>query len=127
MIDSDFFTRVGLRYINALPTGRARAGWINPVLTSVLDLGVLGDVHDHWTEVRGFASGGGEYSLRYGYPPQAGKDRDYVIDLDFYALSVDVDDLFPLLDRFSREAHNLFEWCIGDQARDAMRTTSTRK
>ena len=36
LIDSDFFTRVGLRYINMLPTGGSPGGWINPMLIAPL-------------------------------------------------------------------------------------------
>lgn len=34
LIDSDFFTRIGLRYINTIPISGALNGWINPMLVA---------------------------------------------------------------------------------------------
>lgn len=53
-IDSDYFTRVGLRYINAMPFDPSEIKqWVNPALVSPLGEGTFGDVEEHWQPFAG--------------------------------------------------------------------------
>jgi uncharacterized protein (TIGR04255 family) len=119
VIDADFYTRVGLRYINGLPVEQKKlGGWISPSLAPALVDGVFGSVDQFWTEVRGRTPVGG-YLLRHGFA-DLGAKREYVLDLDFYV------DLTPcaiarkMVGTLNSDSFRLFMWCIGDQAKAAM-------
>ena len=123
--DSDFFTRVGLRYINELPVGQADLdGWVNPELVAPLLSGVLGEVDQLWQAVRG-SSRSGKFLLQHGLasferedeaPPQLENQR-YVIDTDMYCEDVEEDKLFNVLDQLHDDSFSLFHWAIGEKAR----------
>lgn len=117
VIDSDFFTRVGLRYVNYLPVSQPEAGgWLNADLAAPLVKGIWGDVDQAWQEVHGVTPEG-QYSLRHGYPQ---RDSGYILDLDIFQTDVEVTDLESVLARLNGEAYSLFSWCIGPKAREHM-------
>ena len=119
VIDSDFFTRVGLRYVNVMPVGQRDAqGWVNPDLAAPLVNGVWGDVDQVWQEVRGVTDEG-QYTLRHGYPEL---ESGYVLDLDMYRTDVEVADLYSVLATLNADAYSLFSWCVGPKARDYMQS-----
>ena len=67
----DFFTRVGLRYINAIPSGSKAdeiGEWINPQLVAALLAGAFGLVNHYWNEVHGECNGG-KFTMRHGFQP----------------------------------------------------------
>ena len=118
-IDSDFFTRVGVRYINALPFSVSDIReWVNPSLVSPLGEGTYGDVEEHWQSVRGTTAVGG-YNFRHGLAsnPEGGK-KEYILDFDFYREDVLVADTVKTV----RELHDLefsmFVWSLGPKARE---------
>jgi len=125
--DSDFFVRVGLRYIDFLPIDqKGLEGWINKKLASALLDGTYGSVKEFWQTVRGETSFGG-YTLRHGLqdtaPPQPGvqhSQMNYVLDMDFYKEDVEEADVGKLLKSLHKEAFNLFAWAIGEKARKYM-------
>lgn len=115
LIDSDFFTRVGLRYINIVPVGAdAVVDWLNPDLVKPLEDGVLGDVDHFFQEIRGKCEGG-TYTLRHGLKLQ--NTREYVVDFDFSQESVPVAETLKLLESFHSQGFGLFIWTLGDRAR----------
>jgi uncharacterized protein (TIGR04255 family) len=122
LIDADFFTRVGIRYINAIPVASTPLeGWINPILTKALEASVFGQVRQHLGEVRGFTKvERGEFTFKYGWSPQKSQPYKFLLDFDFFMSSIDSAELLPLLDSFHDEVHDLFEWSIGEKSREAM-------
>lgn len=126
IIDTDFFTRVGLRYINEIPAVTKEIGdLVNPMLAASVSESALGRLSKAITEVRGLQRLRGEYALRYGIPPLEGRTTPvYLIDLDFFEANVDLSDLSEVLVSSQRQAHSLFEWCIGDGTRRYMKMTS---
>ena len=123
--DSDFFTRVGLRYINELPVSQADLdGWVNPELAAPLLSGVFGEVDQLWQAVRG-TSRSGKFLLQHGLASVDGNEDApapeklrYVIDTDMYREDVEEDGLFDILDQLHQDGFSLFHWAIGDKARD---------
>jgi uncharacterized protein (TIGR04255 family) len=62
LLDTDFFTRVGLRYINVVSIDDSvLEGWINAKLISALLTNELGVLSQFNTELRGFLSNGQIY------------------------------------------------------------------
>jgi uncharacterized protein (TIGR04255 family) len=116
LIDSDFFTRVGLRYINTIPTGPIATGWINPMLVAPLDRGIYGRVNHFWQEVRGDARFG-NYSFRHGFSPEPKEIPEYVLDFDFYEENVDANAVLDRVSDWNVECYSFFAWAIGEKTR----------
>jgi uncharacterized protein (TIGR04255 family) len=118
-IDSDFFTRVGLRYINAMPFAPSEVKqWVNPALVSPLGEGTFGDVEEHWQRVRGPTTVGG-YFFQHGLDtnPQAGR-REYVLDFDFYREDVTIPETLSIVRQLHEQEYAMFAWSLGDKAKE---------
>lgn len=78
VIDSDIFTRVGLRYINHVPCSVDAIGeWISADLTgSAVGSGVLGDVQEYTQVIRGPTDVGG-FLIKHGLRLVAGSAGDH--------------------------------------------------
>lgn len=76
LIDSDFYTRVGLRYVNALPISQQGLdGWVNPSLVAPLVDGVLksAEASRSWKEEMSSATDTGTPAIT---PPYGAAVRD---------------------------------------------------
>jgi uncharacterized protein (TIGR04255 family) len=125
VLDTEFFTRLGLRYINHLPIKQGSFnGLLNPQLAPALVNGAFGDVALHETKVRGFCPGG-KYTFRHGFYPDENPDV-YVLDADFSVENIEYSELRGRLVQFNATNFNLFEWAIGEKAREAMGKTSPK-
>lgn len=123
MIDSDFFTRVGLRYMNAIPMqGGNPEGWIRPELIRPIAGGVLGATKVSRALVQGFLENG-EYSMRHGFVTgEAGKGEppSYTLDFDYFKEGVEFGEVIPLLKQFNETNFSLFIWCLDDKAKKVL-------
>lgn len=128
-IDSEFFTRVGLRYINALPFDASDIQhWVNPSLVQPLGDGTFGDVDEYWQAVRGSTEVGG-YNFRHGIPtsPQAGRS-EYVLDFDFFREDVPVAETLATVQKLHELEFSMFAWSLGPKAKEHLGpTTSGRR
>lgn len=116
VIDSDFFTRVGLRYQNALPYEQdSVADWINPDLVGALGRGVFGAPGEHSGRVVGSIDGGG-FALMHGLGMDARQNIAYILDLDLYAMDVKFDEAMTTIQRLHCREFDLFSWCLGAKA-----------
>ena len=117
-IDSDFFTRVGLRYINMLPCAPGEVdGWVNPSLIGPLAQGVYGDVEEHAQQVRGSTDCGG-YFFQHGIGADGGPSgrKGYILDFDFYREEVGVEEAMATVRRLHDLEFCMFTWALGDKA-----------
>lgn len=125
ILQTDFFTRVGLRFVNDIPTGSDPVEWIRPELIAALP--VFGSVTKCMQEIRGPCENG-TYSLRHGFDDQGDERvdsaRKYVIDSDFFQEGVESRDVMPLVFGYHELAYSLFEWCIGEATRTLLRSTN---
>ena len=121
LLDTDFFTRVGLRYINEvhLEDGTLE-GWVNHELIAPVVEGVYGPTERFLQEVRGTTQSG-KYTFRHGIEGVDESKRDfYVIDFDFWNENVEVDEVVPMVTEFNRESFRFFLWAIGPKAKERM-------
>ncbi len=99
-LDTNFFTRVGFRYINAVPlSGGTVEGWINPNLITALQEDVFGSVSLFQSEIRGLIDGGG-YTFRHGLDSnniENGIPNVYMLDFDYFAETVESDEVLSLM------------------------------
>ncbi|MBI5544705.1 MAG: TIGR04255 family protein [Deltaproteobacteria bacterium] len=136
LLDTDFFTRIGLRYINALPVkDDDPSDWLNPALVSSLKTGVFGRPSRYWHETRGSAKSG-FYSFRHGFqgivdpaqPPTPGTGAtDYLLDFDLYAEGVEFKDVIGTVKTFHSEGYALFSWSLGSKAREYLGTGARKR
>ena len=124
VIDSDFFTRLGLRYINTVPINLVGAdtkefeGWINDALAGVLLYEDLGLLNDYSGRVAGRADFGGFlFQHGVGYHPVSHKP-EYYLDLDFSRDNVEMNDVLTTLDTLHRNQFAMFMWALGPRAKE---------
>lgn len=119
-LDADFFTRVGLRYINEIPVADGTLEeWINPVLVGSFKENVLGPIAQSANEIRGFTDVGA-YTFRHGVklrdnPLEKPVDM-YYLDFDYSSENVEQGELLGLLTKFNEINFSLFHWALGDKA-----------
>lgn len=128
LLDTDFFTRVGIRYINVLPIKSGDlARWVNPVLVSPLSDGIYGDAEHFWQEVRGKAPRGA-FTFRHGLGNgNVGDLGTYVLDLDFYDENGEWKNLISILKQLHEQSSGLFRWAVGSEAISAMGHQSVKE
>jgi len=130
LLDTDFFTRVGLRYIDTIPIEDGDlSGWIQETLVSPLTQGVYGAVVKTAQEVRGYTSVG-HYTFRHGIvDAEQEETQTYNFDFDFYEENVECDKVLELVTQFNRLSFLFFSWAIGpkSQTRLGKATTKHRK
>lgn len=123
IIDSDFFTRVGLRYINVIDSGTDPTdGWINPVLVAPIRSGDFLGVQEYAGKLQLGAPDGGcllQHGIRLK-PPHSGEavPPEYVLDIDTFRNEVKLSDIGAVLDAMHTQEFNFFDWSIGPKARE---------
>ena len=127
VIDSEFFTRVGLRYINTVPYDPATiAQCVNPALVQALADGIYGDAIEHHGRVSGTTDAGGfAFSHGLGVNSSSGK-KEYVLDLDFFQEDVGVRETGKVLTELHELEFRMFHWCIGKAAFDHLGTATPK-
>ncbi len=123
-LETDFFTRVGLRYVNFVggmqSNGTDLKAWINQELVAPVG-GEIGSVHSAWTELAGPLMDGAGYTFRYGLsPPSESQNRQFVLDWDYNKQSVEVGDCAKLLSEFHGLHYPFFWWSLGEKAKEAL-------
>jgi uncharacterized protein (TIGR04255 family) len=128
VIDSDFFTRVGLRVINAVPVPRADEikEWINPQLVASLSEGVFGVVNEYSQRIAGNTESGA-FLFQHGVGAAIGQSAmavindakvDYVLDYDFASEDISVGEAKAVVQKLNQRMYDLFYWSLGPKAID---------
>jgi uncharacterized protein (TIGR04255 family) len=127
LLDTDFFTRVGLRYIDEIPIEDGElAGWVRDDLVAPLTQGVYGTVEHFLQEVRGFTAIG-RYTFRHGMAGSAQeKHRVYSLDFDFYEENVPFDSVLSMVSQFNQQSFRFFSWAIGPKALSRLGKATTK-
>ncbi|MEJ8827103.1 TIGR04255 family protein [Variovorax humicola] len=139
VIDSDFFTRIGLRYINTVPYTREAIGkWINPALVGPLMEGIYGDPIEYAGRVIGLTEVGG-FLFQHGVANQLNRQQsigdlgigqgqipnyeapiqlEYSLDFDLYAEDVQLVDAIKTVNRLHDLEYSFFYWALGPEAKN---------
>jgi len=127
LLDSDFFTRVGLRYVNEIVIEDGElSGWISDKLVNPLAEGIYGTVERFFQEVRGFAETG-RYTLRHGIVRVDQAERQvYTLDFDFYEEDVQFESVLPMVSEFNKQSFRFFVWAIGPKVHDRLGQATAR-
>ena len=117
-IDSDIFTRVGLRYINAVTfSGEDIATWITPALVGVLSDPAYGDVRECFQRVSRVTAYGG-YLFQHGLEQSAAEKRSYILDYDFFREEVSVSEAIDVVDKLHQEEFSMFSKALEKPAKE---------
>ncbi len=128
IIDCDFFTRVGLRYINLLPYSRPEIrNWVNPALVGALSDGIFGDAIEHNGRIGGTILGGG-YLLQHGVvSAPAGGPSMYSLDFDFSSEDVTLDTTLDVVENLHSQEHSFFQWALGPKAKEYLGPSNVKE
>ena len=128
LLDTDFFTRVGLRYINEIRIEDGEvAGWINEDLIAPIAHGIYCKVDRFMQEVRGTGKTG-QFTFRHGIAgPEEAKRDIYIVDFDFYNENVQAEAVAAMMSDFNREAFQFFRWAMGPKAMTRLGKPMTRE
>lgn len=134
VIDSEFFTRIGLRYINLVETSTPLLqDWVCQALVYPLALGMFKRVGESSGRLQMQAEDGGcllQHGLRLkpgasSLPGEPVPTPDYVIDIDVFRQDVAVADAQAAIERAHGQAFALFDWTLGPKARDFLSQART--
>lgn len=117
LLDSDFFTRVGLRYIDeiAIEDGDL-SGWVREELIMSLVQGTYGTVDRFLQEVRGSIENG-RYTFRHEIMRAGQGERQiYNLDFDFYEENVQAKSALSFISDFHKHSFRFFHWALGPKA-----------
>ncbi len=123
VIDTDFFTRIGLRYINVIDSGTDPAiGWVNPALVEPLRAGIFTTVQEYAGKMLLAAPDGG-CLLQHGVRAKPSVDGkmvapEYFIDIDTFRTDILVGQVEDALEAMHTQGFDMFDWSIGPAARE---------
>lgn len=116
-IDSDFFTRVGLRYINGIPCTKNEVGeWINPDIVAPLSAGIYGEPVEFSQRVYGNTDIGGKFLFQHGLGEAKHGSFQYILDYDFSIDDVLANQVIDTVQQLHDAQHNMFRWSLGKKA-----------
>ena len=121
VIDSDFYTRIGLRYINAVPYERETlANWVNVGLVQPLVDGIYGDPVEYSGRISRVEADWG-FNISHGIGQENGRGpREYFLDIDFYQEDVELINSMSVVDKLHADEFDMFSWAIGSAAKKYM-------
>ncbi len=123
LLDTDFFTRLGFRYINSIPIqDKDLEDWVNSALIQPILTGVLGTLSKYRSELHGLLQNG-KYSVRHGFDraeDTEGSSSQYILDFDYYMENVDFNQVMPLVCDFHDTNFSFFRWALGKKAKELL-------
>jgi uncharacterized protein (TIGR04255 family) len=130
VIDSDFFTRIGLRYINVIDNDPVQ-GWVNPELISPLLSGYFTGIQEYAGKLNLTAIDGG-CLLQHGILLKQNHIAEqtipeYFLDIDAFRNEILLSDIETALDAIHTQVFDVFDWAIGPKAREHLLTESLSK
>jgi uncharacterized protein (TIGR04255 family) len=132
VIDSDFFTRIGLRYINVVNSGDEDVtDWINPALTSTITSKAFAGVSDFSGRIQiGAEDGGCIFQHAITFPQTATgtlAKPDFLLDIDTFRSEIAISDAIGAVDIMHRQAFDIFDWSLSDRARSYLSEDSVAR
>ncbi len=129
-INSPFFTRVGLRYINHIPIdnidSKQMSGIINEELVSMLPRPQFGLIDKYVNEIRGSTKAGG-YTFKHGWDASEQLNNKYILDFDYYDLDVQYDKVLAKVISFHEINFDFFKWCLGKETIKLLGKTTKKR
>ena len=125
IIDSDYFTRIGLRYINFIPYENMNSikEWIRDDLVESITTQPLGLISNYSTIISGATEFGG-YAFKHGVTVAPSTEKsNYYLDFDFWSENIEISDALSTIKNLHDYLHTMFEWSIGNKAREFLNSS----
>ncbi|MBI3915960.1 MAG: TIGR04255 family protein [Betaproteobacteria bacterium] len=123
LVDADFYTRIGLRYINVVPIEDGNLdGWINRDLIGPAVNGVLGTPDKFQSFIRGSIENG-LFLIKHGLQDQTADSaapKGYLLDFDYASENVEHAAVEARIKAFNQMNFSLFSWCLGEKAKNKL-------
>ena len=124
-LDTTFFTRIGLRYMNRV-AGIQQGGidildWINNSLIAPVAGGEIGTINNMKSEITGQFDEG-DYTFRFGLSPLSNQSNEhsFLLDWDYYREDVEVQECMLNLKAFHDVHFPFFWWALGEKAKKVL-------
>lgn len=132
VIDSDFFTRIGLRYINIIDSDTNPVlGWVNPELVGPLLSGNFKGIHEYAGKLQLMADDGGcllQHSIVMKQKQATGEAiPEYLLDIGAFRNEIQLSDTGKALDAMHAQVFDVFDWAIGPKAHEYLSAESLPK
>ncbi|OAI23790.1 MULTISPECIES: TIGR04255 family protein [Methylomonas] len=132
IIDSDFFTRIGLRYINIIDSDTNPVlGWVNPELVGPLLSGNFRGIHEYAGKLQLTADDGGcllQHGIVLKQKQAAGETiPQYLLDIDVFRNEIQLSNTGEALDAMHAQVFDVFDWALGPKAREHLSSESHQK
>ena len=127
VIDTDFFTRVGLRYINSIKAGfddsknNPLDRWVNGSLVAPLLTHKFKGISSYSGRMQLGAVDGGcllQHALKIRDDEEDSLRAEYVIDIDSSRSDVAFSDVSNVLDAMHTQIFDLFDWTLGPDSKE---------
>ncbi len=123
VIDSDFFTRIGLRYINVIDSGADPVhGWVNPELVGPILSRSFAGIQEYAGKLQLVANDGGcllQHGIVLKQKHATGEiGPEYLLDIDSFRNEILLSDTGVALDAMHAQVFDVFDWAIGPKARE---------
>lgn len=132
LLDTNFFTRIGLRFINKVAgvsfDGSDITEWINSDLTKPIGVKGIGSIAHVHSQVTGPCGPESFYLFQFGLSPTvASENRVFVLDWDYYREDVEVDSCLDQLRYFHEQHRGFFWWALGKNSQEALINGTARR
>lgn len=135
IIDSDFFTRVGLRYTNIIrSTDGTLHGWVSPMLLGPLERPEINGVYEYSNRLVMQTNDQDDgiimqHGIRWNSPeePATKAVPDYVIDIDNFNGATEVKEVMQVIDRLHARSFDVFDWAIDEKTRTSLKGPASDK
>lgn len=122
VIDSDFFTRVGLRYINIIKGGGSDISqWINPSLLTPVHSNTFRGINECSGRLVIADEDGGcllQHGIHFDESSKQIQDYpDFHIDIDSFRTEVLLEDTIDAIEIMHQQVFDIFDWSLGEKAR----------
>ncbi|RDY65466.1 TIGR04255 family protein [Lysobacter soli] len=122
IIDSEFFTRIGMRFINNIENDEDPAqGWINPALVEPIRSGAFLGIVEYAGRVQLAAADGGvllQHGVKLVDSGSGNLKPTYSFDIDCYRNETAIGEAYDAMDAIHAQAFDVFDWCLDTKARE---------
>lgn len=134
VLDTEFFTRIGYRIINAVPVPNKKEEipkYINHSLVAPMNNLEFGTNSSNIFEIRGLVNEQDSYTFKYGVPGNQATsknanrgDIDFMLDFDYQTNDIDSENCVEKMRYFHNVHFPFFWWTLGVKARQYLQSKS---
>jgi len=117
-LDTGFYTRAGLRFINIIPFKKNPTELLNPTILDKNLVDIYGELEVYSQHLSGFLVDGNKYSLRHGI--NIDNKKEYILDFDYFKENIEENDLEKCLDIWHENSYRFFNFMTNEDFRKGL-------